>query len=113
MEAPEPFILQLDYQKLDIEENFTTVGWTIMNGDDCDTFIVKKFVLSIQNERLTEQDFNITIFNRFTATIPSDEYVNSAGDIILFRIIAETICSPPMMTETPYYYRFDGMQGYY
>ena len=111
---PKVVVLSLNYQELDIEENSTTVGW-ILTGDSegvCDTFILQGFTLpTIESGDLTKQEFNVTIVDRYTAIIPSDEYyMNPAGDVILYRLIAvdkdETICSTTDTQMT--YYRFDG-----
>ena len=109
-------VLLLNYQKLDIEENSTTVGWMTDYSDGiCDTFVLQGFTL--ENGVLTEQEFNITTVDGYTATIPSDELMNSAGDAILYRLIAvdenANICSETITLMI--FYRFDGKRllGYY
>ena len=105
-------MLLLDYQELDIGENSTTLGWiTEDRNGTCNTFILQGFTLStIQSGDLTEQAFSITLVNGYTATIPSDEYMNSAGEAILYRLIAvdnnAAICSNMVTQET--FYRLDG-----
>ena len=110
---PDVDMLRLNYQELDINENATTVGWMTDEGEGiCNTFILQGFTLpTIQSGDLTEQEFSITVFNSYTATIPSVDYVNSAGDVIVYRVVAVengTICYNRMIQETPRFYRFDG-----
>ena len=101
MEPPEEFMLLFNYQELDIKENAITLGWITENEvATCNTFILQGFTLStIQSGYLMKPEFNITVVNGYTATIPSDKHVNSAGDRILYRLIAvdrdrtETACS--------------------
>ena len=108
VELTETLMLQFNYHELDIEENFTTVGW--IDEGTCNTYMLQGYTLtSIRNGELRMPEYIITIVDEYTATIPSDEY--SAGDVILYRLISVdengTICSGQRSKAT--FYRFDGM----
>ena len=108
---PEVNMLLLNYQNLNIEENFTTTEWITDSEGDCDTFILQGFTLStIESENLAVPDFIIALDNLNSATISSDQYINSAGDPILYRLISVdengNICSNRIDQER--FYRFHG-----
>ena len=107
-------ILELDYQQLDIEENSTTLGWTFDSREICSTvFMLQGFNLSSLRggvSTLAAPEFEYT-FNSSRGEIPSNRLRTSAGDPIVYRLVAVdqngTICSLPTTLEK--FFRFDGV----
>ena len=102
----------MSYQLLYISENAIRVGWVASSERDCDAVILQGFALpAIQSGDSTVPEFNITVYNSTTATIPSDQLTSSTGDPIVYRLIAvddnQDICSQSITQGR--FYRFDGM----
>ena len=87
---PKANSLRLNYQKLDVLEDFVTLGWTFGTGDIHDTvFTLQGFNLSAGVSNSTAPSTVLTFWETDIGVIPSDQLTTSAGDPVLFRLLAQ------------------------